>query len=106
MGMPTIEELEQQIAELERKIADEPRRLQEEHERELMEEESRRATLPPSQEVLDRKRESKLNVDLYTKKEVENIRNEQKRDIVLILLFIAAIAAMVGWIYTSVQPTL
>ncbi len=92
----SLTEIEAQIAALEQKIADEPFRLKAEKERKRQAELDKKATLPPSDEVIDKIREHKHNAQM-TNGERSNARVEQGRDFVLLILFLLGIVVLAGW---------
>ncbi|NNC89012.1 MAG: hypothetical protein HKN82_11190, partial [Akkermansiaceae bacterium] len=86
------EQLLTRIAELESFIEEGPDRIRREIEEEI-------TTMPPPDDLVDRRRE----YEFYTKLSRGEIRNErryQAKSAILFVLLAAAIAALSSWIYT------
>jgi len=95
----SLEELEAKIAALERMIAEEPERLREEQERLKQIEKDKKATIPPSDEVILQRREF-IHEAKMTYGEHSNARRGQAKDLMLLLLTLLAIAALGWWLFS------
>lgn len=84
--------LEEEEREIERRIAE----VESLPERLRREAEERAATLPPPDDLVDRKRRRDFE-DKVSRGQVRNERRAQGRSLLLTLLLLAAIAALVFW---------
>jgi len=98
----SIEDIDEKIAALEKLIADEPRRLRERQEHLQRMEEERLATMPPNDEVINRRREAIHRVDM-THGERNNARREQAKDVFILILCLLAITALGWWVFVALQ---
>ena len=86
------EQLGQRIRQLEELIETAPERIRREMEEEMM-------TMPPPDDLADRRREHAFYAKL-SRGEIRNERRYQARSAVLFLLLATAIAALSSWIYS------
>jgi hypothetical protein len=86
------EEIARRYREAEQQVREVPKRR-----REAM------ATLPPPDDLRDRKREYKFYAELATRGQVRNEVRAQAGNVLLLLLLIAALAAVALWMMQIVQ---
>jgi hypothetical protein len=89
------EQLQSRINELETFIETGPERVRRQMEEEI-------STMPPPDDLADRRREHKFYAQL-SRGEIRNERRYQTRGAFLFLLLAAAIAGLSSWIYSFLQ---
>lgn len=89
------EQLLSKISELESFIEQAPERIRKEMEEEL-------TTMPPPDDLEDRRREHKFYTQL-SRGEIRNEHRYQARSAILFLLLVTAIVALSSWIYSVLQ---